>query len=109
VLTLIVIGMIAMPIIRTCSLLYISLTSTGSVVVLPIFVVRIRLSAKAKSAMDLTGLFGLAFEALEVASGFPSRRLLLPVVDSGRAVSLKTKAALTSKADATVGLIGGGR
>src|SRR2546429_6671066 len=94
--------MIAMPILSTCSLLYISLTSTGSVV-LPNAVVTIGLSARDRSAMDLTGLFDLAFEAfvgdcdcLVVARDFP-------VVDSGWGLGLETKAALASKADAMVG------
>ena len=62
-LTLIAVGMIAMPILSTCSLLYISLTSTGSVV-LPIAVGTIGLSARDRLAMDLTGLFDLALGAL---------------------------------------------
>ncbi len=59
--------------------------------------------------MDLTGLFDLAFEALEVVPDFLAEDHDCPVVDSGWGLGLETKAALASKADAMLELTGCGR
>ncbi len=66
--------------------------------------------------MDLTGLFDLAFEpfvvdcdCLVVACDSLAVASDCPAVDSGWGLGLETKAALASKADATVELTGGRR
>src|SRR3954470_6577438 len=63
VLTLMIVGRILTPLLSIISLSHISLMSKGSCVMsLPNCVVTIGLSARERSAMDLTGLFNLAFE-----------------------------------------------